>query len=196
MENKKTDRRVRRSRRMFREAMRHLIMEKDFDKITVKEITERAGLRRATFYLHYQTKEDLLRNVLEETFGSLAQRAEVFLGEDVIGGKTLPDAYLVTFEHVAENAALYQRLLAGGGGALAHEEIRSYLAALVLANISTDTMEVPAEIVAQYIAGAELSLIVWWLNAEMPYTTQEMAAMVYRLVLRGVADVLEEQIEP
>jgi len=189
------DRRVRRSRRMFREAMCELVMEKVFDEITVKEITERAGLRRATFYLHYQTKEDLLRSVLEETSASLFEQSHMFQKVDAIGGRTRPDAFLATFEHVAENAALYQRLLTGNGGALAYEYIREHLADMVLSSLSSIdavALDLPPEVVAQYIAGTELSLIVWWLNAEMPYTTQEMAVMAHRLVLRGVADVLDD----
>jgi AcrR family transcriptional regulator len=181
---------------MFREAMRSLVMEKPFDKITVKEITERAGLRRATFYLHYQTKEDLLRSVLNVTFRSLVERSRALAHLDVIGGKTQLDAYLVTFEHVAENAALYQRLLAGSGGALAYEEIRQHLADLVLEGLGAlndETMDMPPTVIAQYIAGTELSLIVWWLNAGMPYTTQQMAEMTHRLVLQGVMSVLSEQ---
>lgn len=193
MEQKKTDRRVRRSRRMFREAMRELVMEKPFDEITVKKITERAGLRRATFYLHYQTKEDLLRSVLAETFGGLVEQAGALKATETVGGRTHPDAYLLTFEHIAENAALYQRLLGGSGGALVHEYIREHLAALVLASLADLDMakvDMPHEIVAQYMAGTELSLIVWWLNAEMPYTTREMATIAHRLVLHGVADML------
>jgi AcrR family transcriptional regulator len=195
MESKKVDRRVRRSRRMFREAMRELIMEKSFEKITVKEITERAGLQRATFYLHYQTKEDLLRNVLAETFGTLVDQNRDIDATDTIGGRTHTDAYLEMFEHVAENAALYQQLVSGRGKALAYEQIREYLVDVVLTSLSAvddNALELPREVMAQYIAGAELSLIVWWLNAGMPYTTQQMAEMSHRLVLRGVADVLSE----
>ena len=42
------------------EALFHLLEEKDFAYITVKEICERAGVNRSTFYLHYETMSDLL----------------------------------------------------------------------------------------------------------------------------------------
>ncbi len=42
------------------EAFLSLLGKKDFDYITVKEICETAGVNRSTFYLHYQTINDLL----------------------------------------------------------------------------------------------------------------------------------------
>ena len=42
------------------EAFLELLGEKDFPYITVKEICSRASVNRSTFYLHYETIEDLL----------------------------------------------------------------------------------------------------------------------------------------
>lgn len=42
------------------EAFLELICKKDFAFITVKEICEKAGVNRSTFYLHYETIGDLL----------------------------------------------------------------------------------------------------------------------------------------
>ena len=42
------------------EAFLSLLGEKEFPYITVKEICARAGVNRSTFYLHYETNEDLL----------------------------------------------------------------------------------------------------------------------------------------
>ncbi len=47
------------------EAFIELIDKKDFAYITVKEICERAGVNRSTFYLHYETIDDLLHESLE-----------------------------------------------------------------------------------------------------------------------------------
>lgn len=42
------------------QAFLELIEKKDFSYITVKEICEKAGVNRSTFYLHYETMADLL----------------------------------------------------------------------------------------------------------------------------------------
>lgn len=42
------------------EALLLLLEKKEYDFITVKEICEKAGVNRSTFYMHYDTKDDLL----------------------------------------------------------------------------------------------------------------------------------------
>ncbi|MFD0697655.1 TetR/AcrR family transcriptional regulator [Paenibacillus sp. GCM10027628] len=46
-------------------ALIHLIGEKDFEKITINEIAERADVNRGTIYSHYSDKYDLLDKCLE-----------------------------------------------------------------------------------------------------------------------------------
>lgn len=46
-------------------AFLQLLEKKDFSYITVKEICEKAGVNRSTFYLHYETLEDLLSESVE-----------------------------------------------------------------------------------------------------------------------------------
>lgn len=60
------DLRVRRTRRLLREALLGLLREKRFDTITVQEVTERAQVSRGAFYLHYRDKDDLLTQSTKE----------------------------------------------------------------------------------------------------------------------------------
>jgi AcrR family transcriptional regulator len=59
-DDRPTDRRVRRTHRRLKEALLELIEERDYDGITIEEITERADVARSTFYSHFGSKEDLL----------------------------------------------------------------------------------------------------------------------------------------
>ena len=63
---RRTDRRIERTRANVVAAMRELIMERDYADITVTEIARRAGVDRKTFYLHYATKDALLRAIERE----------------------------------------------------------------------------------------------------------------------------------
>lgn len=49
------------------EALMSLLEVKDFEYITVKEICEKAGVNRSTFYLHYDNVTDLLEETMEST---------------------------------------------------------------------------------------------------------------------------------
>ncbi len=68
---KKEDRRVRRSKRLLKQAFAALMLEKEFREITVKDITERADLNRGTFYLHYNDTVDLLRKMEKDVLDDL-----------------------------------------------------------------------------------------------------------------------------
>ena len=54
MNGERIDPRVERTRRAIKDAFRELVCEKDAGRITVKELTERAGINRKTFYLHFE----------------------------------------------------------------------------------------------------------------------------------------------
>ena len=62
------DPRVKRTRKMFKEALKELMLtHSDYMDISVKELCEKAGLNRRTFYLHYEYIDDVLVE-LEEDF--------------------------------------------------------------------------------------------------------------------------------
>lgn len=48
------------------EALLLLLQKKDFEFITVKELCKKAGVNRSTFYLHYETMDDLLLETVEK----------------------------------------------------------------------------------------------------------------------------------
>ena len=57
------------------EALLLLLEQKDYDAITVKEVCQKAGVNRSTFYLHYESMNDLL----EETVGMINDRFKASL---------------------------------------------------------------------------------------------------------------------
>lgn len=75
--NELQDPRVVRTRGMLRTAFMSLLSEKSFEDVSVADVTERAGVNRATFYDHYTDKYGLLEDVIGEDFrGMLGRRME------------------------------------------------------------------------------------------------------------------------
>lgn len=62
-EEKKKDLRIRRTKEAIRETFKEMVCEMPYEKITVKEIAERAKINRNTFYLHYETIDDVLKEI-------------------------------------------------------------------------------------------------------------------------------------
>lgn len=58
--NETTDRRVRRTRATLHRALIELLLERPYERITVRDILDRADVGRSTFYAHFRDKDDLL----------------------------------------------------------------------------------------------------------------------------------------
>ena len=75
------DPRIRRTRQLLQQALATLLRTRDFDKLSVQEITDAAGVNRATFYAHYPDKFALLECMVAGRFHALLdQRGVVFDG--------------------------------------------------------------------------------------------------------------------
>ena len=83
----KTDLRVTRTKTAIKEAFESLVLENSLDRITVKALTERVGINRKTFYLHYETIESLYDEILTEIMDAFFEQFEETpdIPEDIAG---------------------------------------------------------------------------------------------------------------
>jgi len=85
------------------EAFLELIEKKDFAYITVKEICEKAGVNRSTFYLHYETVGDLLaesaQHIIDEFITYMPHDTVEFL--EKLQNRPLEELYLITPEYLS-----------------------------------------------------------------------------------------------
>ena len=199
---KKLDPRVVRTRRMLRDALVALIADKGFDAITVQDITDRATVNRATFYLHYQDKNDLLIKSLREALDDLVADIgppTTDEGQLIVDGALRP--ILMVFKHVAQHADFYRVMLGADGVPSFVARVRDYISEITLKWLSfmqpdPDQATVPLEIVASYLSWAYLGVIVWGLENDMPETPERMADQVRRLMTLGMQQVLGLEAAP
>lgn len=198
--NLRLDRRVNRTRRQLRDAMMSLVLERGYNAVTIEDITERADLGRTTFYLHYQSKYDLLVESLEEIAQDLKVQVEhQAYTEKNQGIQTNP--VTVVFQHVEENRDLYRILLKGEGSITSSkvhdimtEGVRDFLKQHVEGN-KNKPPEIPLDVVAGYFASAMMGFIAWWLDKDLPYTGEGASDLFMKLFFRGANQVLNLQIE-
>lgn len=83
-------------------ALIRLLETKDYEYITVKEICEKAGVNRSTFYLHYETINDLLVECLEYVkkrfVDTFSQNTGNFIGN--IGSAALDELILINSDYL------------------------------------------------------------------------------------------------
>jgi AcrR family transcriptional regulator len=71
---KKVDPRVKRTRHLLQQAFWELMHEKGFSAISIQDIAERATLNRATFYIHFDDKYQLLDSIVQEQFHQMVTK--------------------------------------------------------------------------------------------------------------------------
>ncbi len=201
----KTDRRIQRTCQSLRTALLELIKEKKYDDISIEEITERANVGRATFYLHYKDKEDLL---LEEFSEIVYKRAQVLSEipfsawlpiqeEDPEENRPL-QPLLMVFQHIHDNSDLYYLLLKSANSSRIVERIRKVSTEAIVKFVETKMQsdpipllfEVPIEFFAAFFSGALLSIVSWWIKEDMRHTPEEVTDMFRTLFFRGARKTL------
>ena len=106
-QNKKEDRRVRKTKKALRETLAELLMDKSIQNITVKELTDKADIHRSTFYANFKDIYDLYSQmedfVIQEVSDMLSTEYDfdtrVFFG--------------VLFKYIADNKKVCRLLLGG-----------------------------------------------------------------------------------
>jgi AcrR family transcriptional regulator len=195
MAKRPIDRRAARTKAMLQRAHISLILEKGYEAITVEDICEEANVGRSTFYAHYSNKDDLKRSGFEHLRKQLVDRqkeAQATPGD--IKDRSFGFS-LTMFEHARDHIDLYRALAGGHGGTVSLGQIRQILSNLVrnefAAAASKNSADiVPRELVVQYIVGAYMAVLVWWLDGGAKLPPRQMDAMFRRLVTEGVAPLL------
>ncbi|MCI8937999.1 MAG: TetR/AcrR family transcriptional regulator [Lachnospiraceae bacterium] len=73
---RKEDLRIQRTKEAIRTTFEDMICEMDYEQISIKELAQRARINRKTFYLHYNTLDDLLREIQNEMAQNFIKRTQ------------------------------------------------------------------------------------------------------------------------
>lgn len=190
----KLDRRVRRTRRLVREALRDLILEKGYDAITVQDILDHADVGRSTFYAHFRNKDYVLVSGFEVLYAELG---EALIASGSERAPTVSDIALAWFRHADGNRPAFRAILGGGSREIVIRTAREYLAGHVREEIGAMAagLREPAivEAVVEFQISALLSLTSWWLDTNSTLSPEEMRRLFVTLTGPGTKAVLEER---
>jgi AcrR family transcriptional regulator len=177
----KIDPRIERTQEAFRSALMALIEKKGFDAISVQDIAERAGLNRATFYLHYRDKQDLLIRTSEAVFDSLVAEAGP-IDRGNLAFERPPQQVVILFQHLAKHRDFYRVVLGKSGVPAFVARIREYLVIYTQQHIASLHTLYPTAVpilddtfISEYVAGAMLGIIIWWLENDLPHSPEYVA---------------------
>ena len=184
-ERAREDRRVRKTKQRLNEALSELILEQQYDRITVQDLIDRADVGRSTFYAHYETKDDLL-------MGQMVQLQEemswALSGDRPLTGAVIGS--LPLFQHLAEHHAQVMAMIGSRGIQMVTDAVHDSLCRYITEELERrkargERHPVPVDARAGFLAGSLMALATWWLDRGMPYSPEQMDEMFQELALRA-----------
>jgi AcrR family transcriptional regulator len=193
MKSKDLDRRSMKTRQLIHEALLSLMLEKQYDKITVQDIIDRANVGRSTFYSHFVTKDELLESSIEQ----MLEMTNSFLSQvsDNSDNLRLIPVFEL-FEHIKENSRLMRALVKAKSVNLFvdkakiywNDKIETYLYSQLPKKSETT---VPIPILTNYISSTLIFLLEWWVDSKMPYTAVQMEQFFQELVNPSIRSIIK-----
>jgi AcrR family transcriptional regulator len=157
MHSRNSDRRVHRTRLELLAAFRELVFERDYDKIRITDISDRADVGRSTFYEHFESKDDILEHSLTALLKVLA---------DAIGAADVSQRFQGVIEHFWENRSGARSMLSGTTRQVVTRLLSGLIKerlGLLSGNLSDSRPLIPLDYIASQLAETQLALFGAWL---------------------------------
>ncbi len=179
----------------LKDAFKSLALEEPVEKITIQQITERAGVIRTTFYNHFQDKYDLMEYIIRE---DIVEPIGSLIDNDMID-----EAMVLIFSNLMREKELYQRL-AKTSGQNSFEEIvqkcvndllYQVIAKKIQARIDTKSLQhiwLSPEMVSMYYSKTMSFIVMYWIELGMPYSPRELGVIYEYIISHSLQDVVDE----
>lgn len=175
---------------LLAESFKELACQRPIEKITIKEITDRAGVIRPTFYNHFQDKYELLEwIIMQEVLSPI---------KPLIGAGLVDEAILLIFTAILRDQEFYTKAsrLEGQNSfeSIARDCIRRILLE-IMENHSVfhapKNSWITPEHIAEYYAQSMCYIVMTWIKSNMAVTPQEMVEVYNYIIKHSMQEVLE-----
>lgn len=184
----KLDRRSQRSRRVITDALLDLLMVKKFNEITIQEITDKADVGRATFYLHYQNKEECLMQLLTGGFDSLVAEIDQMTSKK---DRDFVEVLEKVFQYTSNNRKLFLALLSDNPRPNIMGDLQNYIQEKILKAVAIPRNLDPVlkKAVSVNLTGALIAFVLWLLREEPALSSNQAARIFVEYSLNGLKSI-------
>jgi AcrR family transcriptional regulator len=182
------DRRVRRTKKLLKDSLASLLMEKEINEISVKEIVDLADINRGTFYLHYRDIYDMLNQVENDMINDLEEIADKF-PDSVLEGS--PKQYIQEiFQYIKENQQFCKMLLGPHGDMAFVEKLKKTVEERCFRSIIEVCPENELQnyqFFAAYTVSGCIGLLQNWMESGMKTTPCQLAQVADDMIQNGIS---------
>ena len=165
------------SRQWLIDALLSLMMEENYNKITIKEICKKADLSRQTFYNFFEQKDDIIRFWFRERYEITLNKYESSKELEI------KDITEVFAEFLKENNNLLKCIIDQGLENIIADEISKSIplfASKVLENIEEKHT---CKYVNAFLTGALTQIVICWFKDDQKLSKEDLSALLLNLVL-------------
>lgn len=180
----KEDPRVRKTRRLLRDALVSLILDKDYASVSIKEITERADVAYITFFRHYESIDHLLMEVLDEGLTELQGYIETLAKHSETS--SLETEGRLIFEYIEQKADLFRILFKSQSVERVRKKVVQNIATIFQKSclpLARSGNQIATAITSNHIATSLLALIEWWLDNHLKPAPNQMGKVYKSLII-------------
>lgn len=174
------DRRQQKTRTAIFNAFSSLLAKKSYNRITVQEIIDTANIGRSTFYAHFETKDQLLKEMCTDLFEHVF--SDTLVSESThdfslaIGNSNTLITHILY--HLRDNQKNIIGILSCESRELFLQFFREYLYELITTKILQDSEEinhqVPQDFLINHISCSFIGMIQWWIKEDLKHTPEEL----------------------
>ena len=182
------DRRQRKTRKAIFDTFTELLSDKDFNRITVGEIIEKADIGRATFYSHFETKDFLLKEFCEELFCHIfdVENNEAEGHRHIFECNGADSVFLHLFQHLQRNDNNILVLLSSKNNELFHSYFKGNLEMLIEKHLdmfdSRKVRNVPESFWKNHVVSTFAETVKWWIGHGMKETPEEITEYFFAVL--------------
>lgn len=176
----RTDRRIAKTQTALREAFLSLLLERGFDAITVKDLTERANVSRKTFYLHYLDKYDLLNAVVDLHLADLDAVCAVKRADSVEGT-------IIWFRYFEQHKDFFTALFSSGSTVRFRCRLLDFIRAQLGHKLEAVDPARNTDVLRTFAAMAVLGIVESYVLGELRESTEQIATQVAQLLDQIIA---------
>ena len=186
------DRRIQKTKLAIRMAFFHLMLENPTGKITVAQIARTANIDRKTFYIHYDSVDDIFDEFSNEKIRELEAllRTEGFYDQPFN-----PMAILTAMNHLLmEDLPFYRKLASSINTTRFWETVQSILVQTIV-NVYRDIAVVTPyqlELHAHYFASGILTIYLRWLQNDEGMTLEELGHYAGEIAAYGLVQMFPQ----
>lgn len=174
------DRRTVRTKKLIWDTFREMLLEMELEAITVKELSERAGINRKTFYAHYDSIEALSEAFALELIGDFMP----------LLGKKQPHEFRETlmalFRQLCTKPEWQQKLFCNPNSFFARQLLNTLYDERAFFNETANTPdEFKAYLKCRYLIAASMELFRAWMSSGKVMEVEEFVDFATGLLCKG-----------